>query len=95
MPPAPPISANGPQQVVVARVQREAGSSTIAPRLVHVGVGLLDADDVVDPAQLGQQVGLEVDHAAGRDVVEQHGQVGGGRDGARSAPRSPRRFGLL
>ena len=36
--------------------------------------------------QLGQQVGLEVDHAAAGDVVEQHRQVGGRRRPPRSAP---------
>jgi len=47
-----------PQQLVVARVNRERGLVDDPPRLVDVVVGLLDSGDVGDLRQLGQQVGV-------------------------------------
>ena len=56
---------------VVAGVDREA-----VDRLEVVVVGLLDAVDVLDLRQLGEQVGRHVDRRPRRDVVEEHRLVG-------------------
>src|SRR5436853_494238 len=68
------------QEVVVARIQRERRLVDDAAGLVDVVVCLLDRGDVRDLRKLGEEVGLEVDHAASRNVVDHHGEVGRGGD---------------
>ena len=95
MPPAPPISANGPQQVVVAGVQSEPRVLDDRARLVHVGVGLLDRDDVVDLGQLGEQVRLEVDRRSGPGCCRRITGMSVAAATASKCASSPRRLGLL
>ena len=52
IPPAPPMSSVRANVRVVAGVEREA-----VDQLQLVGVGLLDALDVLDLGELGEQVG--------------------------------------
>ena len=73
MPPAPPMSRQRAQDVVVAGQHGQA-----VDRLQLVGVGLLDRLDAVDLRQLGEQVGRHVDRRAAGDVVEDHRRAGGG-----------------
>ncbi len=63
------------EQAVVAGVEVEP-----VDRLQLVGVGLLDAVDVLDLGELGEQVGRHVRGRAAGDVVEQDRLVGGRGD---------------
>src|SRR5580765_7843923 len=57
-------------QDVVARVEREVGLPDDAPRLNEVVIRLLDGPDAGDLGQLDDDLGLEVDGHASRNVVD-------------------------
>ena len=76
MPPQPPTSPNGSSRSSLPAYSARP-PSTIAPRLVDVGGGLLDGDHVVDLGEAQQQLGRQVDDDPLRDVVDDDRQVAG------------------
>ena len=88
MPPVPPRS------IILASMSSLPASRSSPSIGGHVLVaGLLDRDDVLDLAQLGEQVVGHVDRRPAGDVVGHDRQVGGGRDrlvvGLDAAPVGP------
>ena len=66
-------------EVVVAGVELEAELDDL-PSLLEVVVRLLDRDDVRDPRELAEGLGVDRDDDAARDVVRDDGLVGRLRD---------------
>ena len=79
MPPTPPTSRNGQDQVVVAGVEVEPARDDVARRF-DARLRLLDGADVLDLRQPRDRLRLGVDDDPRRDVVEDDRPVGRGRD---------------
>ena len=69
------------EDVVVARVQVEAGLLDDELRLDEVVVRLLDSFDRLDLGELGHRRRLDIDHDAAGDVVDDHRTVTDRRNG--------------
>ena len=67
-------------EVVVARVEREARLLDDPPGLLEVVVRLLDGRDRRDPGELGDRLRLDVDDDAAGDVVDDDRPVACGGD---------------
>src|SRR6266550_4433746 len=72
----------GEDQVVVPRVEIEVGLGDDAPRLGEVVIRLLDRANGRDSSELDDRLGLDVDHDAGGDVVDDDRPVADVGDGA-------------
>src|SRR5438067_5982764 len=71
----------GQDEVVVPRIQIELGLVDDAPRLDEVVIRLFDGSNGRNPRELDHRLGLDVDHDAARDVVDDDRPVADVGDG--------------